>query len=406
MKQSRKSAKVAYQGLKELVKFGKFAEIEDTPAVGSINVEVADEHVAPKPKFQFAIEEIELSDDEEDQEDEENEFAEKEFDVFTQQSISNPEKDAAVTPPVVTERVSDTSMQSSISTPEHMDALIAELQQTATKPPQIISVATEPPSESDPEDSAYTLLPRKRTRRDPRPGVFITDPVQNKSTPIEPGSMAQNIQSTFTETSPVIQEIPSQIPEPIPMDQDFQSPIVEEEVIPSEGAQTSGRSFETPELDISKGKSKLPESELVDVVQLQNKVFDLEQNSAEKDLVIGKHDIRISELEKENSDKDSKILELQANLDGLTVLFFDLKQFLFQKFGDKFQPLSAEGEKITASISGPVNQTSQSSSERAARPAPDANLDTFLSSGSLSAQERREKQISVKDELGSKRKRN
>ncbi|CAH1433078.1 unnamed protein product [Lactuca virosa] len=128
MKQSRKSAKVAYQGLKESVKFGKFAEIEDTPAVGSINAEVADEHVAPKPKFQFAIEEIELSDDEKDQEDQENELTEKEFEDFIQQSISNPENDATVTPPVVTKRESDTTVQSSISTPEHMDALIVEFQ--------------------------------------------------------------------------------------------------------------------------------------------------------------------------------------------------------------------------------------------------------------------------------------
>ncbi|CAH1451087.1 unnamed protein product [Lactuca virosa] len=129
--------------------------------------------------------------------------------------------------------------------------------------------------------------------------------------------MAQNIQSPFTETSPLIQEISSPFSEPIPMDQDFQSPVVKEVVIPSEGPQASGSPFETPELDISKGKSKLHESELVD-------------------------DIRISELEKENSNKDSNISELQANLSALTSLFFDLKQRLFQKFGDEFQPLSAE----------------------------------------------------------------
>ncbi|CAH1425399.1 unnamed protein product [Lactuca virosa] len=81
--------------------------------------------------------------------------------------------------------------------------------------------------------------------------------------------MAQNIQSPFTETSPMIQEMSSLIPEPIPMDQDFQSPIVEENVIPSEGAQVSGISFEIPELDISKGKIKFPESELVEAVLLQ-----------------------------------------------------------------------------------------------------------------------------------------
>ncbi|CAH1445587.1 unnamed protein product [Lactuca virosa] len=281
-----------------------------------------------------------------------------------------------------------------------MNALIAELQQTARKPPQTVPVDTETPSESDPKDSANALLPRKQKRRDPRAGVLITDLVHKKSTPIEPGSMAQNIQGTFIESSSVIQYIPSPTPGSIPMDQDFQSPIVEEEVIPSEGAQASRCSFETPELDISKGKNKLPESEFVDVVLLQNKVFDLEQSSTEKDLIIGKQDIRISELEKENSNKDSKISELQENIGGLTALFFDLKQRLFQKFSDEFQPLSAEGEKITASSLGPANPASQSSSERATRPTPDANFDTFLSSGPTTAQERREKQIRVEQLKG------
>ncbi|CAH1448586.1 unnamed protein product [Lactuca virosa] len=254
MKQSRKVAKVAYQGLSELVKFGKFIEVQDTPVGSLINVEAVDEHVAPRPKFQFAFEEIEVSDVEEDQEDQENELSENEFEIFIQQSISIPEEDVAVTPPIVTERESDTMVQSSSPTPEPMDALITKLQRTTRKPPQIFLVDTEPPSESDPEDSTHALLPRKRKRRDPRPGVLITDPVHKKSTSIELGSMAQNIQSPFTETSPVIQYIPNPILEPITVDQDFQSPIVEEEVIPSEEAQASGSSFEIPELDISKGK--------------------------------------------------------------------------------------------------------------------------------------------------------
>ncbi|CAI9295897.1 unnamed protein product [Lactuca saligna] len=71
-----------------------------------------------------------------------------------------------------------------------------------------------------------------------------------------------------------------------------------------------------------------------------------------------KRDIRINELEKENSIKDSKISELQANLGGLTTLSFDMTQHLIQKFSDEFQPLSTEGEKITASSSGPGNPTS------------------------------------------------
>nr|KAJ0211339.1 hypothetical protein LSAT_V11C400186270 [Lactuca sativa] len=130
---------------------------------------------------------------------------------------------------------------------------------------------------------------------------------------------------------------------------------------------------------------------------LHNRVFDLEQSFVEKDLIIGKQDILINKLERENSEKASKISELQANLGGLTALFFDLKQRLFQIFGDEFQPLSAEGERTTASSSNPTNPVSQLSSERDTRPAPDANLDTFLSSGPTSTQERREKQIRVKE---------
>nr|KAJ0194027.1 hypothetical protein LSAT_V11C800453500 [Lactuca sativa] len=184
------------------------------------------------------------------------------------------------------------------------------------------------------------------------------------------------------------------------MDQDFRSPIVEQQVLPSEGAHASGSSFETPVLYISKGKNKLPDFELFDVVMLKNRVFDLEQSSAEKDLIIGKQDFRISELEKEKSNKASKISDLQANIGGLTALLFDLKQCLFQKFGDEFQPLSVEGEKITASSSGPANLASQSSSDIATRPGPDANLDTFLSSSPASAQERREKQVWVEQLKG------
>ncbi|CAH1429296.1 unnamed protein product [Lactuca virosa] len=364
MKQSRKAAKVAYQGLKELVKFGKFAEVENNVVASSINVEVVDEHVAPKSN-PFAFEEVEISDDEEE-EIQENDMTENELEVFLQ-SISIPEEDVVVTPSAVTERDRDST------------------------PPQTVHVTTKPPSESDQEDSSHVLLPRKRKRRDPRPRLLIIDPIQNVSTPIEPSSVAQTIESTFTESSLVMQEISSPLPKSTSMDQDFESPIVEKEVLPSERAQPSGSSFEAPGLDNSKGKSKLPESEFMDVALLQNRVVDLEQSLAEKDLIIGNQDIRISDLEKENSIKDAKISELQANIGGLTALFFDLKQRLHQKFDGDFQPLSAEGENTFASSSGPINPTCQPASEIVVRPAPDANLDTFLSSGPASAQERREK---------------
>ncbi|CAH1434069.1 unnamed protein product [Lactuca virosa] len=188
MKQSRKAAKVAYQGLKELVKFGKFAEVENTPVASSINAEVAEEHVTPKQKFKFAFEEIEVSNDEEE-EDQEKDLTENEFGDFLQ-SISIPKEDVAVIPSAVTERDHDLTMQSYSPTPEQMDALITELQRTARKPPQTVLVTTEPPSENDQEDSAHVLLPRKRKRRDPSPGLLITYSVQNLSTPIEPRSVA------------------------------------------------------------------------------------------------------------------------------------------------------------------------------------------------------------------------
>nr|KAJ0212500.1 hypothetical protein LSAT_V11C400178280 [Lactuca sativa] len=300
MKQSRKTTKVSYQGLKELVKFGKFAKVKNTPASSSINVEVVKEHMAPISNFKFALEEIEVSDDDEE-EDQEKDFTENEFDDFLQ-SIS----------------ILDEDVRMCESSKELIAALIAELQRTMRKPPQAVPVTTEPPSESDQEDS---------THRSP---------------------MAQNMESTFTEPR----------------------------------AQASGSSFVAPELDISKGKSKLPESEFVDDSLLQNRVFDLEQTSTKKDLIIGKQDIRISDLEKENSIKDEKISELQANLGCLSGLFFDLKQCLHQNFGDDFQPLSVEGEKIYASSSGPANPISQSASELIVRPAPDANLDAFFVFGS------------------------
>nr|KAJ0210418.1 hypothetical protein LSAT_V11C400178800 [Lactuca sativa] len=263
MKQSRKSAKVAYQGLKDSAKFGKFADIEDTPAVVSINVE--------GKRHNGAIFHI---------------------DTLTDGCSHN--------------RIIANCKEAS----PFLSLLNLHLK-------------------SNPKDSANALLPRKRKRRDSTSGLFIMDLVQKKYTLTEP-----KIQRSF--------------PEPIPMDHDFQSPIVEEEVIPSEGAQASGSSFETPKLEISKGKCKLPKFEFFDVIQLQNRVFDLEQNFR-----------------------------------------------LFQNFGDEFQPLSVEGENITASSSGPANPPSQSSSERAARPNPDANLDTFLYYGPLSAQDRREKKIRI-----------
>ncbi|CAI9269901.1 unnamed protein product [Lactuca saligna] len=64
MKQSRKSAKVVFQGLKELVKFGKFAETKGVQATSTLISIVAKEHVTPsKSNLSFSVE---VSDDDDD----------------------------------------------------------------------------------------------------------------------------------------------------------------------------------------------------------------------------------------------------------------------------------------------------------------------------------------------------
>ncbi|CAH1448106.1 unnamed protein product [Lactuca virosa] len=67
--------------------------------------------------------------------------------------------------------------QSNDPTPKQMDALIAQLQSTARKPPQAVPVISDSPFESDKIDSNASLAPRRRRRKDPRLGVLSTEPV-------------------------------------------------------------------------------------------------------------------------------------------------------------------------------------------------------------------------------------
>ena len=91
--------------------------------------------------------------------------------------------------------------------------------------------------------------------------------------------------------------------------------------------------------------------------------------------------MRVSELEKENSQKNKQILELQANLGGLTAFNFDFKDKLIGKFGGGFKPSSSESRKAP-----------ETSERVVIRPTPDSNIDQHLSSGPAIAEERREKQ--------------
>ena len=49
--------------------------------------------------------------------------------------------------------------------------------------------------------------------------------------------------------------------------------------------------------------------------------------------------------QKENSQTNKQISELQANLGGLTSFYFDLKDKLFRKFGDEFKMSSSDDGK-------------------------------------------------------------
>ncbi|CAI9268174.1 unnamed protein product [Lactuca saligna] len=120
------------------------------------------------------------------------------------------------------------------------------------------------------------------------------------------------------------------------------------------------------------------------VSRLYSSVMRKKQESIEKDLLIGNLDVKVFEIEKENSQKNKHISDLQANLGGLTALYFDLRDKLIGKFGDEF---------ITSSFD--CGKASESSERVVVSPAPDANIDEFLSSGPITVEERREKKKKI-----------
>ncbi|KAI3779408.1 hypothetical protein L2E82_09125 [Cichorium intybus] len=182
-----------------------------------------------------------------------------------------------------------------------------------------------------------------------------------------------------------------------PMDLDNQSPIqevvyesvVEEAMVPTTELKAGGSSSNPPPVDTSKGKNIMFESEFVDVVSLQNLVFELEQKSTKKDLLISNLDIRVTNLEKENAAKDKKIFQLEANFGGVSALFFDLKQRLTEKFGVDFFAHEAE-ENRAAAASG--SRHAATSGSRPFTPGSSVNIDEYLSLGPHIAEDKREQQ--------------
>ncbi|CAH1446737.1 unnamed protein product [Lactuca virosa] len=124
MKQSRQSAKVAYQGLKEFVKFGKFAEIEGVQATSTPIAIVAEEHVAPSRSnlsFSFDVFDDDVDDDDDDSDDDDDDVNFRLF-VPPKEQVNE-----AVITPVETETEINIFKQQNIPTPEQMEALIKEL---------------------------------------------------------------------------------------------------------------------------------------------------------------------------------------------------------------------------------------------------------------------------------------
>ncbi|CAH1425438.1 unnamed protein product [Lactuca virosa] len=265
---------------------------------------------------------VEVTDDDDDDDDNDDDYDDSDDNDDVNFRLFVPPKEPVnevVITPAETESVINIFKQPDNPTPEQMETLIKELQSNARKPPQAVPVTVESPSESDKDEPNASQMTKKRRRRDPRRGVLITEPVQQSASIVEPAQINEDVQSPIVE--------PAQVHE------DVQGPIIE----PA-------------------------------------------QESIEKDLLIGKLDVIVSELEKENSQKNKDITEIQANLGGLTAFYFDLKDKLIGKFGDDFKLSSSDGGKAPETSEGVV-----------VRPAPDSNIDQYLSSGPATAEERREK---------------
>ncbi|KAL8209091.1 hypothetical protein R6Q57_008503 [Mikania cordata] len=113
------------------------------------------------------------------------------------------------------------------------------------------------------------------------------------------------------------------------------------EPVPQSKESTARPSFHTEDVDYDsflvgetgtradKGKNALPEDEPIDVVKLQSRVFELEQDSLSQILLI-------QELKTENEAKDRKIKDLETNMGHLSAIVLDMKQKLQEIFKGEF----------------------------------------------------------------------
>ncbi|CAH1430711.1 unnamed protein product [Lactuca virosa] len=228
--------------------------------------------------------------------------------------------------------------------------------------------------ESDKDEPNASQMQKKRRRRDPRPGVLIAKPVQPPTSNAELAQVIRDVQTLIVE--------PAQ--ETFSSESSSAPPPPEHDVASIKLAKLLDFQDSIPQ---SRGKGiyigseqRGDEDSQQTISELRQEILILKQESIEKDSLIGKLDVRVSELENENSQKNKQISELQANLGGLTAFYFDLKDKLIVKFGDEFKSSSSDDGKAPESSERVVISL-----------APDSNIDQYLSSGPVTAEERREK---------------
>ncbi|KAL8256442.1 hypothetical protein R6Q59_031509 [Mikania micrantha] len=269
-----RGGKYKFKGLHPLKKFGQFAEIEDVdvaeePAIPNVFIE--EEHDVDVVSSKFSEEDVYVVKLPEYEDVLPGEDVDMDFDFeIGSQEVGN-----------------DFPEQVNLLITENLDALLEHVKRSVRNPPSASSFTEQELS----LDVAADLIPRKRRRRDPRPGVIIREPET------EHASVTQ-IQTTTTEStkpSPQIKELAA-------------------------GKQVTRA---------DRGKNVLPEGEPIDIVKLQSRVFELEQDSLY-------HTFLIQELKADNELNDKKIKDLETNRGHLSAIVPDLKQKLQDKFKGEF----------------------------------------------------------------------
>ncbi|CAH1434456.1 unnamed protein product [Lactuca virosa] len=283
---------------------------------------VAEEHVAPSRQNLSSSFEVSDSDDDDgvnsDDDDDDSDSDDDGMDFRMFVPSKEPVNEVVISV-AKTEKEINIFKQPNDPTPEQMEALIAQLQSNARKPPQVVPVTSESPFESDKDYSNVSLVQIKRRRRDPRPVVLVTEPVQQPTPIVEPAQVIPDDQSPTVEPAQIIQDDQSPIVEPAQVHQDVQSPILDEDFdfLANEETFASGSSSAPPppehdfasvklakllafqdSIPRSKGKGISigsgqggDEDSHQTISELKQEIVIFKQESIEKDLLIGNLDV-------------------------------------------------------------------------------------------------------------------